>query len=76
MVNGKRSTLWHPEAVIREPAEVRLGEDGSVEIPLGVLTEGGLNPGMLLVAYSDGDGRVVLRQQENAIRDLLERGVL
>ncbi|WP_194377038.1 hypothetical protein [Streptomyces durbertensis] len=65
-----------PEAVIREPAEVRLGEDGTVQIPLGVLAEAGLDPGVLLVAYSDGDGRVVLRRQEDAIRDLLERGTL
>ncbi|MEI5525236.1 MULTISPECIES: hypothetical protein [Streptomyces] len=62
--------------MIREPAEVRLGEDGTVEIPLGVLAEAGLDPGTLLVAYSDGDGRVVLRRQEDAIRDLLERGDL
>ncbi|MBB1242365.1 hypothetical protein GL263_02060 [Streptomyces durbertensis] len=62
--------------MIREPAEVRLGEDGTVQIPLGVLAEAGLDPGVLLVAYSDGDGRVVLRRQEDAIRDLLERGTL
>ncbi|MET9379815.1 hypothetical protein ABZY09_01695 [Streptomyces sp. NPDC002928] len=62
--------------MIREPAEVRLGEDGTVEIPLGILAEAGLDPGALLMAYSDGDGRVVLRRQEDAIQDLLERGDL
>ncbi|MFF7262174.1 hypothetical protein ACFZCL_18075 [Streptomyces sp. NPDC008159] len=62
--------------MIREPAEVRLGEDGTVEIPLGILAEAGLDPGVPLVAYSDGDGRVVLRRQEDAIRDLLEHGDL
>ncbi|MFI0808226.1 AbrB/MazE/SpoVT family DNA-binding domain-containing protein [Streptomyces echinatus] len=62
--------------MIREPAEVRLGENGAVEIPLGILAEAGLDPGSLLVAYSDGDGRVVLRRQEDVIRDLLERGEL
>ncbi|MFI1953189.1 hypothetical protein ACH437_15285 [Streptomyces xinghaiensis] len=62
--------------MIREPAEVRLGENGTVEIPMGVLVEAGLDPGVPLVAYSDGDGRVVLRRQEDAIRDLLEHGDL
>ncbi|GGZ31679.1 hypothetical protein GCM10010300_87140 [Streptomyces olivaceoviridis] len=62
--------------MIREPAEVRLGGNGAVEIPLGILAEAGLDPGSLLVAHSDGDGRVVLRRQEDAIRDLLERGEL
>ncbi|MER6693722.1 hypothetical protein [Streptomyces minutiscleroticus] len=62
--------------MIREPAEDRLGEDGTVETPLGILAEAGLDPGARLVAYSDGDGQVVLRRQEDVIKDLLERGNL
>ncbi|MFP8941735.1 hypothetical protein ACLIYM_09895 [Streptomyces fenghuangensis] len=62
--------------MIREPAEVQLGENGTVEIPLGVLAEAGIDPGARLVVFSDGDGRVVLRRHEDAVRDLLERGEL
>ncbi|MED7950722.1 AbrB/MazE/SpoVT family DNA-binding domain-containing protein [Streptomyces sp. BE303] len=61
---------------MREPAEAMLDEDGSVEIPLGVLAEAGLDPGSRVVVYSDGDGRIVLRRQEDAIRDLIEHGHL
>ncbi len=33
-------------------------------------------PGSDLLAFSDGDGRIVLRRAEDAMRDLLERGEL
>ena len=62
--------------MIREPAEVTIDENGRVEIPMGILAEAGLGPGSAVVAYSDGDGRIVLRRQEDALRDLLERGSL
>ncbi|MFJ8888957.1 hypothetical protein ACIRJR_37000 [Streptomyces sp. NPDC102402] len=62
--------------MIREPAEAFVSDAGSVEIPLGVLAEAGLSPGAAVVVYSDGDGRVVVRRQDDAIRELLENGML
>ncbi|MFI8258304.1 hypothetical protein [Streptomyces filamentosus] len=62
--------------MIREPAETTVSEAGIVEIPLGVLAEAGLSPGVAGVVYSDGDGRIVVRRKEDAIRDLLESGSL
>ncbi|MCJ1678250.1 hypothetical protein MTF65_13010 [Streptomyces sp. APSN-46.1] len=62
--------------MIREPAETVVTEVGAVEIPLGVLAEAGLSPGAAVVVYSDGDGRMVVRRRDDAIRDLLERGTL
>ncbi len=53
-----------------------MSEAGSVEIPLGVLAEAGLSPGAAVVVYSGGDGRIVVRRQDDAIRDLLENGTL
>ncbi|MFD0507131.1 hypothetical protein ACFQ0G_38820 [Streptomyces chiangmaiensis] len=44
--------------------------------PLGLLAEAGLDPGSRILAYSEGDGRLVLRREEDAVRDLLERGTL
>ncbi|WP_327177057.1 hypothetical protein OG599_18395 [Streptomyces sp. NBC_01335] len=60
--------------MIREPAEATISEVGTVEIPLGVLAEAGLSPGVAVVVYSDGNGRIVVRRQDDAIRDLLEKG--
>ncbi|MFF1351193.1 AbrB/MazE/SpoVT family DNA-binding domain-containing protein [Streptomyces sp. NPDC058322] len=62
--------------MIREPAETTVSQAGIVEIPLGVLAEAGLSPGAAVVVYSDGDGRIVVRRKEDAIRDLLENGSL
>ncbi|GHE33926.1 hypothetical protein GCM10018771_12430 [Streptomyces cellulosae] len=62
--------------MIREPAETVVSEAGAVEIPLGVLAEAGLVPGTAVVVYSDGDGRVVIRRQSDALDDLLEHGTL
>lgn len=62
--------------MIREPVEVTIGEDGRVVIPLGLLAEAGLDPGSHVMIFSDGDGRIVLRREEDAIRDLVERGRL
>ncbi|MDH6703548.1 bifunctional DNA-binding transcriptional regulator/antitoxin component of YhaV-PrlF toxin-antitoxin module [Kitasatospora sp. MAA19] len=62
--------------MIREPAEATVGENGTVEVPLGVLAETGLYPGAVVMIYSDGDGRIVIRRQGDALRDLLEHGNL
>ncbi|MET8927128.1 hypothetical protein ABZW26_32655 [Streptomyces sp. NPDC004623] len=62
--------------MIREPVETTVSEVGTVEIPLGVLAEAGLSPGAAVIVYSDGDGRLVIRRRDDAIRDLLENGSL
>ena len=62
--------------MIREPAELRVDDSGRVEIPLGLLAEAGISPGTELLAFSDGDGRIVFRRAEDAVRDLLEEGRL
>lgn len=62
--------------MIREPVEVTVSPDGHVELPIGLLVEAGLNVGDHLVAFSDGDGRVVLRRAKDAIAELLHDGTL
>ena len=62
--------------MIRQPAELAIGVDGTVKIPLGVLAEAGLDPGTAVVVYSEGDGRIALRRAEDAIQDLLGKGDL
>jgi bifunctional DNA-binding transcriptional regulator/antitoxin component of YhaV-PrlF toxin-antitoxin module len=62
--------------VIREPNELTIADDGSVVLPLGVLAEAGLSPGSSVLAYSNGDGRIVLRREEDAVQDLIESGRL
>ncbi|MGJ5697310.1 hypothetical protein GTW50_06385 [Streptomyces sp. SID7815] len=62
--------------MLREPAELRVDDHGRVELPLGLLAEAGIVPGSHLLAFSDGDGRIVLRRAENVMRDLLARGEL
>ncbi|MFF2566727.1 hypothetical protein [Streptomyces sp. NPDC058084] len=62
--------------MIREPAEVAVSPDGRVELPMGLLVEAGLNVGDRLLAYSDGDGRIVLRRASDAMEDLLRNGNL
>jgi bifunctional DNA-binding transcriptional regulator/antitoxin component of YhaV-PrlF toxin-antitoxin module len=56
--------------------ELTIGEDGTVVLPLGVLAEAGLSPGSSVLAYSQGDGRIVLRRAEDAVEQLLEEGTL
>lgn len=56
---------------MREPAEVVVGEGGIVELPVGLLAESGLHVGSRVLAYSDGDGRIVLRREADAMDDLL-----
>ncbi|MFF2379326.1 hypothetical protein [Streptomyces sp. NPDC058108] len=62
--------------MIREPTELKIDEYGRVELPLGLLAEAGLSPGSSVVAFSRGDGRIVLRRAEDAMRDLTENGAL
>ncbi|MET8218814.1 MULTISPECIES: AbrB/MazE/SpoVT family DNA-binding domain-containing protein [Streptomyces] len=61
--------------MLREPAELRVDDQGRVELPLGLLAEAGIAPGTDVVAFSEGDGRIVLRRAEDAIRDLIEKGM-
>ncbi|MFF9524946.1 hypothetical protein ACF1DV_23645 [Streptomyces achromogenes] len=51
-------------------------ENGRVELPMGLLAEAGLGCGSRLLAYSAGDGRIVLRRAEDAVADLLGEGDL
>ncbi|MET9973854.1 AbrB/MazE/SpoVT family DNA-binding domain-containing protein [Streptomyces microflavus] len=67
---------WRIHPVIREPAEVSVESDGRVELPSGLLAEAGINVGEDLLAFSDGDGRIVLRRASDAINDLLRQGTL
>lgn len=62
--------------MIREPAELHVDDQGRVELPLGLLAEAGITPGASVVAFSDGDGRIVLKRAEDAIKDLIEKGTL
>ncbi|OKJ89136.1 hypothetical protein AMK33_37160 [Streptomyces sp. CB02400] len=62
--------------MIREPAEVNVSPDSCVELPMGLLVEAGLNVGDSLLAYSDGDGRIVLRRASDTIENLLQDGTL
>ncbi|GAA2635235.1 hypothetical protein GCM10010425_40970 [Streptomyces spororaveus] len=57
--------------MIREPAQVTIDASGQVQIPLGILAEAGLDAGSAVLAYSDGDGRIVLRRLTDAMDDLL-----
>ncbi len=57
--------------VIREPAEVEVSAEGCVTLPIGLLAEAGINPGEMLLAFSDGDGKIVLRRLNDAATDLL-----
>ncbi|MFH8668754.1 hypothetical protein [Streptomyces griseolus] len=43
---------------------------------MSLLAEAGIAPEAALIAFSDGDGRIVLRRAEDAMRDLIERGQL
>ncbi|WP_268221047.1 hypothetical protein [Streptomyces sp. EMB24] len=62
--------------MLREPAELRVDDHGRDEFPVGLLGEAGIAPGADLLAFGDGDGRIVLRRAEDAMRDLLEHGEL
>lgn len=67
---------WHTSAVIREPAELSIDEDGKVSLPIGLLAEAGLGTGARIMAFSDGDGRIVLQREADALERLLQEGTL
>ncbi|WOI59366.1 hypothetical protein [Streptomyces fradiae] len=62
--------------IIREPTTLKIDEHGRVELPLGLLAEAGLAPEGSVVAFSQGDGSIVLRRAEDAMRELIENGRL
>lgn len=62
--------------MLREPAELHVDDHGRVDLPLGLLAEVGISQGADLVAFSDGDGRIVLRRAEDAMKDLIKQGTL
>ncbi|MHA6761747.1 AbrB/MazE/SpoVT family DNA-binding domain-containing protein [Streptacidiphilus sp. PAMC 29251] len=62
--------------LIRTPAELTIGDDGPVIIPMSLLAEAGLDVGSRVLAYSGGDGRIVLRREDDAVQELSERGTL
>ncbi|WP_406183894.1 AbrB/MazE/SpoVT family DNA-binding domain-containing protein [Streptomyces sp. NBC_01006] len=66
-----RLTACENHLTIREPAQVTIDASGQVQIPLGILAEAGLDAGSAVLAYSDGDGRIVLRRLTDAMDDLL-----
>ncbi|MCL7365031.1 AbrB/MazE/SpoVT family DNA-binding domain-containing protein [Streptomyces ardesiacus] len=57
--------------MIRSSSEVVIDEHGAVALPMSILAEAGSNPGETLLAFSEGDGRIVLRRLEDTITDLL-----
>lgn len=62
--------------MLREPVELTLADDGTITLPLGLLVEAGISPGTRIVGYSQGDGRIVLRREQDAVGELLETGGL
>ncbi|MEU5838924.1 hypothetical protein ABZ820_35400 [Streptomyces diacarni] len=62
--------------MIREPVELQIDDEGGVALPLGLLAEAGLDAGSKILAFSNGDGRIVLRRQADAIESLLQDGTL
>lgn len=62
--------------MLREPAGLRIDDQGRAEQPLGALAEAGIAPGTDVMAYSDGDGRPVLHRLTDTVTDRLERGTL
>ncbi|MET9195646.1 hypothetical protein ABZX60_20420 [Streptomyces olivaceus] len=62
--------------MIREPAELSIDEDGKVSLPIGLLAEAGLGTGARVMAFSDGDGRIVLQREADAMEKLLQDGTL
>lgn len=64
------------DQVLRQPAEVEIDQNGHMVLPMSVMAESGLDPGTTVVAYSGGDGRIVLRRSSDAAAELLTQGTL
>ncbi|GAB3950005.1 hypothetical protein [Streptomyces sparsus] len=62
--------------MIREPAELSIDEDGKVSLPIGLLAEADRGTGARIMAFSDGDGRIVLQREADASEKLLQDGAL
>lgn len=62
--------------MLREPVQLTINDDGSIQLPLGLLAEAGLGCGSEITAYCLGDGRITLRRAEDAINELLSTGDL
>lgn len=62
--------------MLREPVQLTISDDGAIQLPLGLLAEAGLGCGSEIIAYSLGDGRIVLRRAEDATSELLSKGEL
>jgi bifunctional DNA-binding transcriptional regulator/antitoxin component of YhaV-PrlF toxin-antitoxin module len=62
--------------VLKEPVQLTIGAGGELTLPLGLLAEAGLNPGEVVIAHSDGDGRILLRRTSEAAEFLLGTGTL
>ncbi|MFE7136470.1 hypothetical protein ACFVAG_01855 [Streptomyces sp. NPDC057644] len=62
--------------MIREPAELQIDDDDRVSLPLGLLAEASLDAGGRILAFSDGDGRIVLQREADAFKALLQDGTL
>jgi len=68
--------IGHNLFMLREPVQVQISDDGAVPLPMGLLVEAGLDPGSEVLAYSDGDGRIVMCRLADAEEHLLSRGDL
>lgn len=68
--------IGHNLFMLREPVQVLIGDDGAIPLPMGLLVEAGLDPGSEVLAYSDGDGRIVMCRLADAEEVLLSRGDL
>ncbi|MGA5840520.1 hypothetical protein [Streptomyces pseudogriseolus] len=62
---------WDTVRVIQDPQEVVIQEDGTLQLPVSLLVQAGLNPGEKVMAVSTEDGKVVLRRLADAVDDLL-----
>lgn len=55
------------------PAETIVDAEGRVALPLDLLAEAGLDPDSKLLAFGDGDGRIVLEREADALDRAAER---
>ncbi|MFC7984628.1 hypothetical protein [Streptomyces sp. NPDC057336] len=62
---------WDTVRVIQDPQEVVIQEDGTLQLPVSLLVQAGLNPREKVMAMSTEDGKVVLRRLADAVDDLL-----